>query len=467
MTNKVDIENLTIKQYLMLTQEKQTHGMIRTESGARINMMPKSLFKHLKLTNLMKTCMDVKMGDMTKKAQLGIMENIPVQIDKFLFHSNFVVIDTLEVPNETILLGARINMMPKSLFEHLRLTTLMKTCIDVKMGDMTKKARLGIVDNIPVQIDKFLFHFDFVVIDTLEVPNETILLENNDSPALEQRTFYYYEESMGIADFSSGSKENEEGSHFSENVSRWHVCKPVYITFEHRIMTLKLNHKDPYDLHHQSDRPPNDTLRINTYFPDVSQTQLKKSRTRENSFEEWMKIKLGYTNISDSMRSVMFKEWVKEHFNLGVNIRRTRKDPYSRNINLYKDEFDKEIKQLINEYKLKVGMKRYALEEVWEKCEKFHDSTKQWYDEGFEEKELWKNGIEEIDYIPPVAKNETFEVNCYTFKNGKSFISITIQMNDVLPLGRVNGSRFIKKLRRRRTKKEEPLVKHRIRMSLT
>ncbi|GJY69177.1 hypothetical protein Tco_0472159 [Tanacetum coccineum] len=66
-------------------------------------------------------------------------------------------------------------------------------------------------------------------------------------------------------------------------------------------------------------------------------------------------------------------------------------------------------------------------------------------EERFEEEELWQNGIEKIDYTPPLAKNEAFEVHRYTFKNGKSFISITKQMNDVLPLGRVNGSRIIEK----------------------
>ncbi|GJW77803.1 hypothetical protein Tco_0139485 [Tanacetum coccineum] len=123
---------------------------------------------------------------------------------------------------------------------------------------------------------------------------------------------------------------------------------------------------DPYDLHHKNDSPPNDTLRINTYFLDVSQTQPEKSHIRENSFEEWMKIKLGHTNISDSMRCVMFKEWVNKDFNFKVNIGRTKNDPYSRNFDVYKDEFDKEIEQL-------------------------------WYDEGFEEEELWQNGIDEID----------------------------------------------------------------------
>ncbi|GKD49903.1 copia protein [Tanacetum coccineum] len=51
------------------------------------------------------SCTIVEMADMTKKAPLGIVENILVKIDKFLFHSDFVVIDMLEGLNETMLLG--------------------------------------------------------------------------------------------------------------------------------------------------------------------------------------------------------------------------------------------------------------------------------------------------------------------------------------------------------------------------
>nr|GEU89336.1 RNA-directed DNA polymerase, eukaryota, reverse transcriptase zinc-binding domain protein [Tanacetum cinerariifolium] len=204
-------------------------------------------------------------------------------------------------------------------------------------------------------------------------------IENDDSPALEQRTFHYNEESVDTVDSSSYSQENEVGSHLSENVSRWHVCKPFYITFK------------VYE---------EDCGIWPTCNPDLS-------------------------------------------FCNG-----TKDDPYSRNFDVYKDKFDKEIEHLVNEYKLKAGRKRYALEEVWEKCENFHDSTKQWYDEGFEEEELWQNGIEDIDYTHPLAKTKSFEVYRYTFKNGKSFISITKQMNDVLPLGRVNRSRFIEKTRK-------------------
>ncbi|GJZ71718.1 phospholipase-like protein [Tanacetum coccineum] len=463
--------------------------VVEEEEGDRdgINMMPKLLFKHLKLANLKKTSMAIKMGNMTKKAPLGIVENIPVKIDKFLFHSDFVVIDTLEETDETILLGR-----PFLATIHAQIDVF-KGEISLRVGNEKVKFDMnGEICHSRVPLE-FFFMVNSIQESEYFNPHE---IENDDSPALEQRTFHYSEESVDTVDSSSDSQENEVGSHLSENVSRWHVCKLVHITFkiceeDYRIwptcnpdlsfcsgynaiygkeengmlkqwicfrdherqnvggngmkfdnfLKVRYGNKniddvtcerryyewvvrnydfkvksqrttkytDPYDLHHNSDSPPNDTLRINTYFPDVSQTQ-PKSRIRENSFEEWMKIKLGHTNINDSMRHVMFKEWVKEDFNFGVNIGRTKDDPYSRNFDVYKDEFDKEMEKLVNEYELKAGRKRYALEEVWEKCEKFHDSTKQWYDEGFEEEELWQNGIEEIDYTPPLAKNETFKV---------------------------------------------------------
>nr|GEV01779.1 reverse transcriptase domain-containing protein [Tanacetum cinerariifolium] len=74
-------------------------------------------------------------------------------------------------------LGVGVNVKPKLLFEHLKLVDLKETSMVVEMADMKKKSPLGIVKNILVKIDKFLFHSDFVVIDMLEGLNVTILLE--------------------------------------------------------------------------------------------------------------------------------------------------------------------------------------------------------------------------------------------------------------------------------------------------
>ncbi|GJV74039.1 RNA-directed DNA polymerase, eukaryota, reverse transcriptase zinc-binding domain protein [Tanacetum coccineum] len=72
-------------------------------------------------------------------------------------------------------LGASINVMPRSIFEHLHLTSLKKTNMLCEMADMTKKAPLGIVENVLVKIDKILFPSDFVILDN--TPSETTILE--------------------------------------------------------------------------------------------------------------------------------------------------------------------------------------------------------------------------------------------------------------------------------------------------
>ncbi|GJU91688.1 hypothetical protein Tco_1304111 [Tanacetum coccineum] len=71
-----------------------------------------------------------------------------------------------------------------------------------------------------------------------------------------------------------------------------------------------------------------------------------------------------------------------------------------------------------------------------------------WYDEGFEEEERWESGIEKTDYEPPFVDIETFKIKRYSFKGGRSFICIAKQLDDALPLGRVNGSRFIGMIRK-------------------
>ncbi|GJX03696.1 reverse transcriptase domain-containing protein [Tanacetum coccineum] len=72
-------------------------------------------------------------------------------------------------------LGASINVMPRSIFEHLHLTNFNKTNMLCEMVDMSKITPLGIVENILVKIDKFLFPSDFIIIDN--TPSETTILE--------------------------------------------------------------------------------------------------------------------------------------------------------------------------------------------------------------------------------------------------------------------------------------------------
>ncbi|GJX43884.1 reverse transcriptase domain-containing protein [Tanacetum coccineum] len=74
--------------------------------GASINVIPKSMFEHLKLARFKKTDMLVEMADMTKRAPIGIVENVFVKIDKFLFLSDFI-----DVFNKEISLGIGDDMV--------------------------------------------------------------------------------------------------------------------------------------------------------------------------------------------------------------------------------------------------------------------------------------------------------------------------------------------------------------------
>ncbi|GKA58653.1 mutator type transposase, partial [Tanacetum coccineum] len=71
--------------------------------GASVNVQPRNIFEYLELTKLSETEMLVEMADMRKKAQLRIVRDILVKIDKFLFPSDFVILD--QTPNSTVILG--------------------------------------------------------------------------------------------------------------------------------------------------------------------------------------------------------------------------------------------------------------------------------------------------------------------------------------------------------------------------
>ncbi|GJU97037.1 RNA-directed DNA polymerase, eukaryota, reverse transcriptase zinc-binding domain protein [Tanacetum coccineum] len=328
-------------------------------------------------------------------------------------------------------LGAGVNVMPKSLVKHLKLADLKETNMEVEMADMTKKAPLGILENILVKINNFLFHFDFVVIDMLEGLNETMLLGRPFLATIHAQIDVFRKEiSLGIG---------EEKVKFDMNGGICHSRVPVekiYMASSRGTPSCSEESIDTVDSIHdmqELEGSQDDEVGSHLLGNEVSRWHRKVGCSNNGYVFKIMKDKMLGGN------GMIFADFLKV---------RTWDDPYSRRFDVYKEEFDNEIEQLENEYELKAGRKRYALDEVWEKCEKFYDTTKLWYDKGFDEEELGQNGIEEIDYTPPLVKSETFEVHRYTFKNRKSFIGITKQMDDVLTFGRVNRSRFMEKTRK-------------------
>ncbi|KAL8535820.1 hypothetical protein ACS0TY_011456 [Phlomoides rotata] len=65
-------------------------------------------------------------------------------------------------------LGASINLMPLSLFKTLGLGELKSTTMNLQLADRTVTYPRGIVEDILVKVDKFIFPVDFVVLDMVD-----------------------------------------------------------------------------------------------------------------------------------------------------------------------------------------------------------------------------------------------------------------------------------------------------------
>nr|GEZ68485.1 hypothetical protein [Tanacetum cinerariifolium] len=465
--------------------------------GASTNVMPKGIFDFLKVTNLRKTNMLIEMADMTKKAPLGVVENMLVGIDKFLFPSDFVIIDrtlneiiilgkpflitvrvkilvfdrkitlgidkdrivfdldhNLTIPIERILmkklvsnegpshtlrnpslkqlkidnsqdreeqqvkkklrmkshmlemiwenymntqgkvkewwydywledvekmengdikydppkilqhilppmeqhprdftlpctignfnfyamadLGASINVMPKGIFDFLKVTNLSKTNMLIEMADMTKKAPLGVVENVLVGIDKFLFPSDFVIID--RTLNEIIILGRPFLITVRVEILVFDRK------ITLGIDKDRIAFDLDHNLT---------IPIERILMKKLVSNEGPS---HTPGNPSLKQLKIDNSQDREEQQVKKKLRYgvgqlndstwgqsyaewyKENlhnnkpmprgySFKVWMIVKVGHTNVNESVKMALLKSWMIDCFEEALD---PDKDPKGR-----------------------------------------------------------------------------------------------------------------------------------------
>ncbi|XP_042023035.1 uncharacterized protein LOC121770360 [Salvia splendens] len=72
--------------------------------------------------------------------------------------------------------GASINLMPFSFFQKLKIGTLRPTTITLQMADRSVSYPRGIVEDILVKVNDFIFPVDFVVLDMEEDRNVPLIL---------------------------------------------------------------------------------------------------------------------------------------------------------------------------------------------------------------------------------------------------------------------------------------------------
>jgi hypothetical protein len=66
-------------------------------------------------------------------------------------------------------LGASVNLLPYSVFESLNLGELKPTSVTLLLADRSVKVVRGIVEDLLVQVNKFIYPVDFIVLDTQPV----------------------------------------------------------------------------------------------------------------------------------------------------------------------------------------------------------------------------------------------------------------------------------------------------------
>ncbi|XP_010247553.1 PREDICTED: uncharacterized protein LOC104590540 [Nelumbo nucifera] len=75
------------------------------------------------------------------------------------------VVGSIEFPNCLYDLGASINLMPLSIFRKLGLGEVKPTLMTLQLADHSIKKPHGVVEDVHVKVDKFIFPMDFVVLD--------------------------------------------------------------------------------------------------------------------------------------------------------------------------------------------------------------------------------------------------------------------------------------------------------------
>jgi len=66
-------------------------------------------------------------------------------------------------------LGASVNLLPYSVFQSLNLGELKPTSVTLLLADRSVKVLRGIIEDVLVQVDKFIYPVDFIVLDTQPV----------------------------------------------------------------------------------------------------------------------------------------------------------------------------------------------------------------------------------------------------------------------------------------------------------
>ena len=109
---------------------------------------------------------------MTEQSTSLIGNNLPPKYKDPGSPTISIVVGNSKLGHALVDLGASVNLLPYSVYVDVGLGELEPTNITLQLADRSVKIPRGIVKDVLVQVDKFYFPVDFVVLDTQPVVNQ-------------------------------------------------------------------------------------------------------------------------------------------------------------------------------------------------------------------------------------------------------------------------------------------------------
>ena len=122
---------------------------------------------------------------MTEQSTSLIRNNLPPKYKDPRSPTISIVVGNSKLGHALVDLGASVNLLPYSVYVDLGLGELEPTNITLQLADRRVKISRGIVKDVLVQVDKFYFPVDFVVLDT-----EPVVNQGTQFPAILGRPFF-------------------------------------------------------------------------------------------------------------------------------------------------------------------------------------------------------------------------------------------------------------------------------------
>ena len=146
------------------------------DSSASINLMPYSVSKKLSLEEITPTTVTLQMADRTLKKPEGIIEDVLVKVGKFIFPTDFIILDIEEDSQVPLLLGRPFLATGAALID------MQKGILTLRVGEETTDFNLiRTLRNLDIERD------DIKLVEDVIINNFDFYYDCNDHPSINEK----------------------------------------------------------------------------------------------------------------------------------------------------------------------------------------------------------------------------------------------------------------------------------------